>query len=297
MPGGAFMTVNQFTHYWGNKTWDLESEVTPAGSQIVNLASSKFLEREVNTDDFVYVITVKKGKLYLCCRLQVAEVCGVHRAARILGTTDLYPLPDQLIASGSTPVTWNMRITDSDTAKLRFVKSNGVIQPPKFKNAGVLDQQTMRSVRQITVSAAEILDTYLSAPTPIELPAVSLWVSENESDNSDETEYESFADGKKKRKYVSFYERDPRNRREAIKLHGLTCKACRFNFEATYGHHGKDYIHVHHVVPVSHFEKPKRVDPAKDLTVLCPNCHAMIHRDKKRTLSLAELRQMIADSR
>jgi 5-methylcytosine-specific restriction enzyme A len=52
---------------------------------------------------------------------------------------------------------------------------------------------------------------------------------------------------------------------------------------------GKGYIEVHHMIPIS--EKGKRsTDPKTDLTVVCANCHRMIHRKKKITLTLSELK-------
>ena len=42
--------------------------------------------------------------------------------------------------------------------------------------------------------------------------------------------------------YGKRYERSPRSRKEAIRIHGLTCNACGFNFEKEYGERGADYI-------------------------------------------------------
>lgn len=64
--------------------------------------------------------------------------------------------------------------------------------------------------------------------------------------------------------------------------------ACGFNFEKTYGKLGGGYIHVHHNKPISE-SGPTFINPRTDMSVLCPNCHAMVHRNKKCTLSLAEL--------
>jgi len=100
-------------------------------------------------------------------------------------------------------------------------------------------------------------------------------------------------DGKKKLRYTAYYERNPFNRKKAIEIHGLSCKACQFNFEKKYGDIGAGYIHVHHVKPVSKLEGEVIIVPSIDLTVLCANCHAMIHRKKDQTLTLDELKQLI----
>lgn len=103
------------------------------------------------------------------------------------------------------------------------------------------------------------------------------------------------AEGGKRVVYGTRYERDPRIRAEALRIHGTRCHACAFDFEKTYGLHGAGYIHVHHIRPLH--AGPQTVSPAKDLAVLCANCHAMVHRKKTETLTVEELRQMIARQR
>ena len=93
---------------------------------------------------------------------------------------------------------------------------------------------------------------------------------------------------------VNRYERDPRNRREAIVIHGKTCLACNFNFAEKYGELGDEYIVVHHTVPVSQMGNDYVVDPAKDLVTLCANCHAMVHRHDP-PISLADLKKILSD--
>ena len=93
---------------------------------------------------------------------------------------------------------------------------------------------------------------------------------------------------------VNRYERDPRNRREAIAIHGKSCMVCSFNFQAKYGELGDDYIVVHHTVPVSQMGNDYIVDPTKDLVTLCANCHAMVHRQDP-PISVEELRKILSD--
>jgi predicted HNH restriction endonuclease len=74
------------------------------------------------------------------------------------------------------------------------------------------------------------------------------------------------------------YERSPKNRKDCIAYHGLDCKVCRMNFKDIYGELGENFIHVHHIVPLSEMENSYKLDPREDLVPLCPNCHAMVHR-------------------
>lgn len=103
----------------------------------------------------------------------------------------------------------------------------------------------------------------------------------------------SGVEGHSKQVFTTVYERDPALRREAIRIHGVTCAACGFNFEDFYGEYGAGFIHVHHMSPIAQAGGPVEVVPAADLVPLCPNCHAMIHRRKDKTLSVAELVEMV----
>jgi 5-methylcytosine-specific restriction enzyme A len=100
-------------------------------------------------------------------------------------------------------------------------------------------------------------------------------------------------EGEKKRRFVTTYARDPRLRQLAIKIHGVKCVACGFDFRSTYGSHGSGFIHVHHLEPVSGLGGKTEINPKSDMTVLCANCHSMVHRFKGKTLSLEQLKKLI----
>jgi len=100
-------------------------------------------------------------------------------------------------------------------------------------------------------------------------------------------------EGAPRMNYVRTYERSPILRLEAIKIHGLTCMACGFNFEETYGKHGKNYIEVHHIDQVSKLIEETEIDPEKGMVVLCSNCHKITHRKRDKALTLEELRNII----
>jgi predicted HNH restriction endonuclease len=167
---------------------------------------------------------------------------------------------------------------------LEFHSAGGPVVPI-FRAPGYIDQQTFRGVRRLTSDSARQLDQFLEPVKPLQ----SLWAPNTEQD--DVNTLESFAD--EKSKFITYYERDRKNRAAAIRIHGYRCKGCDISMEEKYGSHGKDFIHVHHIKPVSQFEMPKEIDPALDLTVLCPNCHAMVHKSRSTTLSIEELRSII----
>jgi hypothetical protein len=77
---------------------------------------------------------------------------------------------------------------------------------------------------------------------------------------------------------VNAYERNREARTACIRHWGTSCVVCGFSFGARYGDMGKDFIHVHHLVPLAKLGKEYQVDPVADLRPVCPNCHAMLHR-------------------
>jgi 5-methylcytosine-specific restriction protein A len=86
-------------------------------------------------------------------------------------------------------------------------------------------------------------------------------------------------------------ERNQTLSRKVKELQGYECKACGFDFESRYGEIGRGYIEAHHNVPISNLSGAKiQLDPLKDFTVLCSNCHSMIHRIKP-TPTVEEFRQ------
>ncbi len=92
--------------------------------------------------------------------------------------------------------------------------------------------------------------------------------------------------------FVNVYERSTKARRQCIAHHGSTCVVCDMSFEKTYGSIGKDFIHVHHLIPLAEIRQEYIVDPIKDLRPVCPNCHAMIH-SQKPAFSIEEMKNLL----
>lgn len=121
-------------------------------------------------------------------------------------------------------------------------------------------------------------------------------VEEYNEDNTtvqESAEPESHTEGRKKQYYTTRYERDSRNRKEAIRIHGTKCMICGFDYEKLYGELGKGYIEVHHIKPLASQEEEVTVSPKTDLICVCANCHRMLHRYKNYIISVDELRRII----
>ena len=108
---------------------------------------------------------------------------------------------------------------------------------------------------------------------------------------------EAAIEGVRTKRLVAHFERNPKLRGEAVVLHGTKCVACGFDFAATYGPDGHGYIEVHHLVPVSRMTQPSAINPKTDMTVLCSNCHRMIHRNPHNPLSMQQLVAVIQKHR
>lgn len=87
-----------------------------------------------------------------------------------------------------------------------------------------------------------------------------------------------FVEGHSYKVLVNKYERSAQARQRCIEIHGYICTVCQVNLKSVYGEVAKEFIHVHHLVPLSEIREGYKVDPATDLIPVCPNCHAMLHR-------------------
>lgn len=88
------------------------------------------------------------------------------------------------------------------------------------------------------------------------------------------------------------YERNQKARRECVAKKGYQCLVCGRDFEATYGEIGKNFIHVHHLTPISSIGKEYQLNVDTDLAPVCPNCHYMLHR-KDPPYTIEELKEKI----
>lgn len=95
---------------------------------------------------------------------------------------------------------------------------------------------------------------------------------------------------------INKFERNPLARRICIKHYGAYCNVCGFDFQIVYGDLGKNYIHVHHIIPIASIGKEYKLVPETDLVPVCPNCHSMIHKQNP-ILSPDQLRKIITDNK
>lgn len=107
-----------------------------------------------------------------------------------------------------------------------------------------------------------------------------------------EIENEYF-EGKRSARLSSFYERNPRLRAAAVRHHGTICSVCSFNFTEVYGNMGDGFIEVHHLIPVRTLTESRSVDPVSEMTVVCSNCHRMIHQNRDNVMAPEQLKKIV----
>lgn len=105
------------------------------------------------------------------------------------------------------------------------------------------------------------------------------------------SEQSEYFEGSQKTIIVNAYERNPRLRKACIEKYGTTCNVCGFSFEEIYGSLGRDFIEVHHLIPLCtiHYGYIASVD---DLRPVCSNCHSMLHK-LNNLMTITELKQII----
>lgn len=108
-----------------------------------------------------------------------------------------------------------------------------------------------------------------------------------------EPSYLPMVEGKERTRIQTYYERNPKLRAQAIKIHGTKCIVCGFDFGKRYGPFGEGYIEIHHVTPHSSIKGEREIDPKKDLVPICSNCHRMIHKPKDTWLTIDDIQKMI----
>lgn len=98
------------------------------------------------------------------------------------------------------------------------------------------------------------------------------------------------------------YERSDAVRKAAIKRYRreddhIVCYICDFDFLEVYGDRGRDYIEIHHEIPLCENEGEEIEvflhDAVENVKPVCSNCHRMIHRSRNSILSIEEMKKIV----
>jgi predicted HNH restriction endonuclease len=144
-------------------------------------------------------------------------------------------------------------------------------------------EEAFRSCRQLRIRQDVVV--------PGGISTIPGYTSASSTELFEASDQPTYTEGTRHDVVQSQVERSGAARNACIAAHGTICAACGFDFEATYGSIGVGFIHVHHCTLVS--LGVRDVDPVADMRPLCPNCHAMVHREDP-PISIARLKQLIA---
>ena len=108
---------------------------------------------------------------------------------------------------------------------------------------------------------------------------------------------EEYAEGAVKTITVNSLERSTAARAACLAKYGYACTVCDIRLSDIYGPVADHFIQVHHLVSLSQSDGEHSVDPVEDLRPVCPNCHAIIHRQRPDHFSIPEVQKMIAEQR
>ena len=86
--------------------------------------------------------------------------------------------------------------------------------------------------------------------------------------------------------------RDPALRSAALALADGRCTGCEKNYRRVAGGKGDKCLVVHHKKQLKDTDQPVETR-VSDLAVVCANCHMMIHANRDRALTLAQLRKLL----
>ena len=106
-----------------------------------------------------------------------------------------------------------------------------------------------------------------------------------------------YSEGSKLARIITYFERNSKNRKEALKEHGYRCKACGVLLEDLYGEIARELIEVHHLVPISKLRGSTEINPKKDLVPLCPNCHRVAHKRIDEPLTPNKIKKLIEENK
>ena len=182
---------------------------------------------------------------------------------------------------------------------VRVRPSDNYYTREEFKKSLVFSQLAIVTTNTGTVfplndDVAEVLRVKLKKMWGLRTSRRKYIDDEHEVDYPDEIKDNApHLEGAKKRVTINAYERNPKARKKCLDCYGYKCSVCEFDFEKIYGELGKDYIHVHHLKEISAVGGQYQVDPINDLRPVCPNCHAMLHRNTKISRSIEELKGTI----
>lgn len=167
-----------FTHYWKFDTWkhnQMLQEFGADGGTTDHTAGNGFRDRGVKRGDFVYLVTNDSGRLLVGARLEVDRLMTNAEARRRYGMS-VWAARDHVIAVREVPIRFHLQVPNPIARRLSFEPDGKGLA---FRGSHI-DQQTLRGIRELTRSAARLLDRVLRSDAPtLQLVESEVEVAEN----------------------------------------------------------------------------------------------------------------------
>lgn len=248
--------------YWRPEQLEVERRTRADGRPLVETAGEQFAG--VVPGDVVYVMGRSGGSLLLIGRLSVDEV--LDEAATRARFGDGYEATHHLAGHGTL---LQLDRVLPRSAAMRLRRASG---KPLVDAQGDADGQRLQSVGPLEPASAALLDQVLDRDD-LQVPLTGL---------------PEGATVERKHRHV---ERNRGVRDAALRVHGLACMVCEFDFEQTYGARGAGFAEVHHLKPLASLQGTVVLtNVANDVAVLCANCHRMVHRGNDAPIAIDVLR-------
>jgi len=196
----------------------------------------------------------------------------------------------------------------------KFRNKNGLYGDAKFRNTngvymkimnlrGIDERYDGKGLQSSSKGDKEVWEYFFDKKDKLKKAANKIKeYIENDNDlginldsNIDNEFEEEASEGKVVTRIHQTYERDTKlvkkKKDKVMKEKGkLDCEVCGFNFTKIYGERGNNYIECHHNKPVSEIGEKGKTS-LEDLSLLCSNCHRMIHRNRP-WITVTELRDI-----
>ncbi|QJB56500.1 DUF3578 domain-containing protein [Pseudodesulfovibrio sp. zrk46] len=148
----------------------------------------------------------------------------------------------------------------------------------KYINSSILwrsyDIVELPSEKKLTQDLNDILDIYTNI-----VPAFHDLITNGFPQNVRQKDKKKYLEKRAKATHRTYEGRNRPIVKEVKRQLKAKCRACGIDFSKIYGKFGKGYIEAHHLVPYSSYNENEGVSvTVDDFTVLCPNCHRMVHK-------------------
>ena len=151
-----------WTHYWTNNTVEMESALIADGASdlVAHTAGEQFVQRGVSPGDVVYLVSRIAFKMHLLGRLVVDRVVD-QSAANAHFRHGVWPATDHLLARPPfSKFRTDVVVPDDRLKEVEFLNKKGTVGLA-FNKQGQVDQQTLRTLREVTAATAGLFDSLL----------------------------------------------------------------------------------------------------------------------------------------